>query len=410
MIRNIIFDWSGTLVDDLPAVLLASNAVFRQAGVPEMSRDEFRREFCLPFKRFYDRYVPHVSLEQLEIWFHAAFHEAQDQVSPLPHAEAFLGFCRARGLRTFLLSSVHPRLYEAQAAATGFGEFIDAPYVAVWDKRERIGEVLKEHSLDPDETLFIGDMEHDIETARHGGVRSCAVLTGYNDLSQLRSAGPDLIVEHLGELQRLLEGNGLHLRHGSATPLRGEMLDGAHCGAPVATVGGLIFNDRNEVLMVRTRKWSDLWGIPGGKIKGGERAEEALRRELEEETGLFVDDIAFVLVQDCISSTEFYRDAHFLLLNYTCRCVAREGRTGLQPVPGRSKPGLQGGEAMSVSAGESSPDVRPAVQLNDEAQAYRWVTLPEALELPLNTPTRVLIEAVLKGAQGDPANGSCGSE
>ena len=36
MIRNIIFDWSGTLVDDLPAVWQASNFVFRQAGVPEL--------------------------------------------------------------------------------------------------------------------------------------------------------------------------------------------------------------------------------------------------------------------------------------------------------------------------------------------------------------------------------------
>ena len=32
MIRNIIFDWSGTLVDDLPAVLQASNFVLAQAG------------------------------------------------------------------------------------------------------------------------------------------------------------------------------------------------------------------------------------------------------------------------------------------------------------------------------------------------------------------------------------------
>ena len=42
VIRNIIFDWSGTLVDDLPAVLKASNFVLTQAGRPEMSLDEFR--------------------------------------------------------------------------------------------------------------------------------------------------------------------------------------------------------------------------------------------------------------------------------------------------------------------------------------------------------------------------------
>ena len=73
--------------------------------------------------------------------------------------------------------------------------------------------------------------------------------------------------------------------------------------------------------MVRTHKWSNLWGIPGGKIKWGETSEDGFRREIKEETALEVNEVAFVLVQDCIHSKEFYRDAHFVLLNYTCRCA-----------------------------------------------------------------------------------------
>ncbi len=77
---------------------------------------------------------------------------------------------------------------------------------------KKIHAILVENNLKPDETLFIGDMEHDIETAHHGGIHSCAVLTGYNTLDQLRAAKPDLIVEHLGELRRVLEQNGLNLK------------------------------------------------------------------------------------------------------------------------------------------------------------------------------------------------------
>jgi phosphoglycolate phosphatase len=102
VIRNVIFDWSGTLVDDLPAVWRATNHVFRNAGVPEITLDEFRAEFCLPFTKFYDRYIPHVALPQLETWFHEHFRTVQDIVEALPHAREFLEFCRARGLRTFL--------------------------------------------------------------------------------------------------------------------------------------------------------------------------------------------------------------------------------------------------------------------------------------------------------------------
>ena len=114
--------------------------------------------------------------------------------------------------------------------------------------------------------------------------------------------------------------------------------------------------------MIRTHKWSNLWGIPGGKIKWGEPSEAALRREVKEETNLEVTDLAFVLVQDCIHSKEFYRDAHFILLNYTARA-----------------PGEQ------------------TVKLNDEAREFKWVAFAEALAMSINTPTRKLLSAVAEG-------------
>ena len=262
VIRNIIFDWSGTLVDDLPAVLKASNFVLTQAGRPEMTLDEFRAEFSLPFTNFYDRHTPHVPMPQLEDWFHTSFRQAQDSICELPHAREFLQFCRAKKLRTFLLSTVHKEHFAVQCRVTGFDAFLDKPYIGVWDKRKKIHEILAENHLQPDETLFIGDMQHDIETARHGGIHSCAVLTGYNTLEQLRAAKPDLVVEHLGELRRVLEQNDLRLKPAE------KNFEETH--PPLATVGALIFNGAGEVLMIRTHKWSNLWGIPGGKIKWGE--------------------------------------------------------------------------------------------------------------------------------------------
>ncbi len=347
MIRNIIFDWSGTLVDDLPAVWRATNFVLVQAGRAEMSLDEFRAEFCLPFTKFYDRHTPDVPFDQLEAWFHSHFRESHGSVVELPHAREFLEFCRERGVRTFLLSTVHRDHFAAQTAGNGFHHFLDRPYVEVWDKRTKIHEILAENGLAAGETLFIGDMQHDIDTARHGGIHSCAVLTGYNRLEQLRAAEPDLIVEHLGELRDLLARNAMHLK----TPAQD-----AH---PVVTVGALIFDDAGRVLMIRTHKWSHRWGIPGGKTKWGEASVEALRREIQEETALDITEVEFVLAQDCIHSKEFYRDAHFVLLNYTCR------RTG-----------------------------HAEVKLNDEAQEFRWVTMAEALRMELNQPTRILLDAV----------------
>ena len=252
-----------------------------------------------------------------------------------------------------------PDHFATQSQKTDFGKFIEVPYVEVLDKREKIHAILGENQLTPGETIFIGDMQHDIETARHGGISSVAVLTGYNRLDQLRASEPDLIVEHLGELRGILERNDFELKPRAGGP------DPAPLSQPVATVGALVFNETGQVLMIRTQKWSNLWGIPGGKIKYAETSIDALRREIREETNLDISEIQFVLAQDCIHSTEFYRDAHFILLNYTCRAA------GVGPV-----------------------------KLNEEAQEFRWVTLSAARALPLNTPTRILIEAIARQTHG----------
>ena len=97
---------------------------------------------------------------------------------------------------------------------------------------------------------------------------------------------------------------------------------------------------------------------PAARSKPCERSEDALRREVLEETGLELKDIRFELVQDCIEPPEFYKKAHFLLLNYTATAIGTE------------------------------------VVLNDEAENHRWLSPGEAAKLDLNGPTRVLLDHV----------------
>jgi len=203
MIRNVLFDWSGTLVNDLPAVWRATNYTFTQSGRPEMSLEEFRAEFSLPFDQFYERVTPGVPLEQLEEWYKHSFIDEQKFIEILPHARDFFDFCKSNGLRTFLLSTIHPDHYREQSARIRFD--FDHAYVRVMDKRARITEILSEQNLRADETVFIGDMQHDVDTAHAGGIHSCAVLTGYNTREQLEQSEPELIVNHLGELKQLFE-------------------------------------------------------------------------------------------------------------------------------------------------------------------------------------------------------------
>ena len=339
MIRNIIFDWSGTLVDDLTPVLEATNRVFAAHGKPPFDRETFREKFYLPYEGFYQEHIPGVPLNDLERIFREVFRELHHTVTLLPGAREILEYCHSQTMPVFLLSTVHARDFESQARRLGVEHFLHHVYASVADKRHAIHELLHHHHLRPEETLFVGDMEHDIVTARHGGVRSCAVLTGYDSLHKLQKALPDHVAENMEAVLQLVQ------RHAAPEPI-----------PPTPTVGALIVGPDQRLLMIHTLKWSGLWGIPGGKIKGGETSEEALRREILEETGLELHDIRFALAQDCIRSKEFYKPAHFVLLNY----VAQTKQT--------------------------------AVTLNPEADEFRWCTLDECYQLPLNTPTRILLD------------------
>jgi mutator protein MutT len=58
------------------------------------------------------------------------------------------------------------------------------------------------------------------------------------------------------------------------------------------TAGAVIFNNNNEVLLLKHRfRAGSGWGIPGGFLEEGEHPEEALRREMREEVGLELEQV-----------------------------------------------------------------------------------------------------------------------
>ena len=77
-----------------------------------------------------------------------------------------------------MLSTIHHEHFEAQGGRLGWKKYFKQAYVQALDKRKVILHLLAEHDLDASETIFIGDMVHDIETARHAGVMSCGGADG----------------------------------------------------------------------------------------------------------------------------------------------------------------------------------------------------------------------------------------
>lgn len=352
MIKDLIFDWSGTLVDDLEAVWAANNYVFLKGGKQPLTLEEFREEFELPFTRFYQRLTPHLSPTQIEKWFHEGFEKYYTKIKPLPDAQSFLKYAKEnRMARIFILSSVHPTWFEKQSRLTNLFRWIDYAYTGIVDKVHSLKELLSFHSINPHQAIMIGDMEHDIEAAQANGIISCGILTGYRPTKYLRGANPDILVCNLKELWKLLE----HAQWEAQNLI--EIAKAPLSPTPIMAIAGLIFNNANQILLLKTRKWSDTWSLPGGKIEYGESSIHALKREVKEETGLELTNIKLITIEELIEPEEFYRRAHFVILCYAAQAV--------EPY---------------------------YLHLNHESLDAKWVNLHEALMMNLNSPTRKFLE------------------
>jgi nucleoside triphosphatase len=129
---------------------------------------------------------------------------------------------------------------------------------------------------------------------------------------------------------------------------------------PEPTVGGLVFNSEGKLFLMKSHKWRNNYTIPGGHIEIGEAMIDTLVREIKEETGLDVYDVEFLIFQEFINDSAFWKKKHFIFFDF----VAKTDST--------------------------------IVTLNDEAQEYVWVSLNEAFELPIDRYTKRAIEKYIE--------------
>lgn len=205
MYRNLIFDWSGTLCDDLALTIEATNYVLAQYGREPLTAEAFRNEFQLPYPGYYAWKTPEAKLEDLENLYRKAFDASATGVTLLPHARDFIRFCADSGIRCFILTSMDPKAFESQARALGLYPYFEHIHSGIHNKEEHIPLLMQQHGLRPEDTAFIGDMQHDIDAAHRVGITGIGVLTGYNNAQQLSASRPDFIVPDLAALQQIMQ-------------------------------------------------------------------------------------------------------------------------------------------------------------------------------------------------------------
>ena len=87
---------------------------------------------------------------------------------------------------------------------------------------------------------------------------------------------------------------------------------------PIPCVGALIERSDGRILLLKSRKWAGKYIIPGGHLEVGEQPEDAVRREVREETGLDVKVEGLLSLASTVPEN-YSRNEALLSIDFHCR-------------------------------------------------------------------------------------------
>ena len=194
-IQQVLWDWNGTLLNDVAYAMEVRNRCFPAFGLPCVyDVEEYRRQFTFPVRVYYER--AGVTEDIFDAVAHAWMDEyvrGQKDVPLHPDALDTIDRLRAAGLRQAILSASQVDVLKAQLALYGLDNSFDA-VLGLGDiyagSKEALGRrYIAASHVPPEETVMVGDSLHDAEVARAMGTKCILVARGHQGKNTLLGAG-----------------------------------------------------------------------------------------------------------------------------------------------------------------------------------------------------------------------------
>jgi phosphoglycolate phosphatase-like HAD superfamily hydrolase len=193
--KHLVWDWNGTLLDDLSLVVSATNRTFERVGGRAVDADEHRRRFRRPVAEFYaeilERAVDAEEFEELDRIFHDAYRVGLTSMSLAADAEAAIK--EWPGTQSLLSMWFHDELVPAvhTYGLTKVFTRIDGRPTEVDGglKAGHLARHLAEQQIVGTDAVLIGDSIDDAEAAESVGAAVVLYTGGFTDPDRLRASG-----------------------------------------------------------------------------------------------------------------------------------------------------------------------------------------------------------------------------
>ncbi|UCD37500.1 MAG: HAD family hydrolase [Fidelibacterota bacterium] len=218
----IIWDWNGTLLDDVDYALGCMNQLLARREMPLLDRDRYRRIFGFPVEKYYRRLgfdfrtepFDEVSREFIEDYY-----AGLSVPTPQTGAQELVRDLDAAGITQCILSAMEIEPLRYQLEINGFLEVMK--YVQGLNHSHATSKVaegkalLRQLGLSRGRVLFVGDTTHDLEVAQTMGLEALILAHGHQEIIG-KGYGPHMVCRDLEELRNVLGSRyGVHWRTGS---------------------------------------------------------------------------------------------------------------------------------------------------------------------------------------------------
>lgn len=202
---HIIWDWNGTLLNDIGASLASVNDMLAMRNMPPIDIVRYRECISVPIKGFYEKVFDLENEDYSEILrqYNEGYLYHLKDCGLTDGAREALDFFESQGAKQIIVSSSNNAQLCENVRKYGVRERFDAVLGAAdfmaTSKIERAVDYLKKEGAERGRVLVIGDLEHDAELANEIGA-DCILLSSGHEKRERLAAAKVPIINDLHEL------------------------------------------------------------------------------------------------------------------------------------------------------------------------------------------------------------------